>query len=337
MSERLRFPMFRLTFAGAVAASALLAQEQPEAVIRTETRLVLVRFHVVRDNRFVSSLNAGDFELAEDGAPRKIAFFESASTRAQGETTPVEVFLLLDVSDSVINPSLLDTALLKQTFLDGIGSRASIAVYAFGRRTRRFTPPTSDPARLKDALGAAYDFAHPGTRLYESIAQVAREAASRPGSISRIMIVLSDGLDTTRTKPEAATEAALAAGIPVYPVVLGHERVARRAQQDWGGNVRNPRQVERQARAAEHEGQMFEFAEVGKKTGGQCFDPPIMNNSVLKSILQGLVGQIRAEYVIGYYLPPAPAAASAKKHKVQIRIRDKRAGKLIGGSRTVVY
>ena len=323
-----------------VWAPVLAAQEQPGVLIRTETRLVLLRCHVVRQNRYVTDLKAEDFELREDGAPRKIALFESAASRASGEALPVEVYLAIDVSHSVVNPNLLDPVLLKGAFLEGLGERASLAVYAFGGRTRRFTAPTSDPAKLAAALSAAYDFAHPGTRLYGSIIQVAREAASSAAPSSRIMVVLSDGMDTTKIRRKAAVEAAMAAGIPVYPILLGHERVARLAQgaprtpgRGGGSGMENPRWLERQARAATRELEMQEFAGMGEATGGAAFDPPFLNSAVLKAILEGLVGQIRSQYVLGFY----PPAGKATRHNLRVRLRGKGAGKLCGGSRTLIY
>jgi VWFA-related protein len=323
-------------------APVLAAQEQPGVLIRTETRLVLLRCHVVRQDRYVTDLKAEDFELREDGAPRKIALFESAASRASGEALPVEVYLAIDVSHSVVNPNLLDPFLLKAAFLDGLGTRASIAVYAFGGRTRRFTAPTSDPNKLATALSAAYDFAHPGTRLYGSIIQVAREASSSTAPASRIMVVLSDGMDTTKIRQKAAVEAAISAGIPVYPVLLGHERVARLAQgaqrppgRGGGPGMENPRWLERQARAAGQEIEMQEFAEMGEATGGTAFDPPFMNSAVLKTILQGLVGQIRSQYVIGYY-PPA-GAGKPGRHNLRLRLLAKESGRIRGGSRTLIY
>lgn len=320
-------------FAGAPAA------QEPDVVIRAETRLLLLRCHVVRGGRYVTNLRPEDFDLQEDGAQRRIALFESAVSRAAGEPLAVEIYLAVDVSHSVVNPNLLDPFLLKQTFLDGLGPRASMAVYAFGGRTRRFTGPTNDPDKLAAALSAAYDFAHLGTRLYGSVIQIAQETAASPGQASRILVVLSDGMDTTKTRQEDAVAAALAAGIQVYPVLLGHECVQRLAQGQQGPPGRrameNPRQLERQARASGQELQMEEFARMGEATGGLSFDPPVMNSGVLKTILAGLTAQIRAQYVIGYY-PPSGGGKPAK-HKLRLRLREKGIGKLYGGWRTVVY
>ena len=60
--------------------------------------------------------------------------------------------------------------------------------------------------------------------------QTARDAANRGGNVSRMMVVFSDGLSTTNLSPDLVARSANAFGIPIYPVVLGHDRVVARAQ-----------------------------------------------------------------------------------------------------------
>jgi hypothetical protein len=47
-----------------------------------------------------------------------------------------------------------------------------------------------------------------------------------------------------------------------------------------------------------------------------------------------MVAQVRTEYVVGF----APEASGApRRHKLEIRLREKDAGKVMGGTRTVVH
>ncbi len=323
----------------AAAAAAGAGQEQ-EPVFRAETNLALIPFHVVQKDRYVLDVAAGDVEILEDGKPQKLAMFEGPDTAGGAARTPVEILLLLDVSDSVMNPNLLDTFAIKETFLDGIGQHAGVGVYAFGRKWRRFTRPTRDIPRLKRALEAAYDFANSGTRLYESIIQTARDATASGPGVTRLMVILSDGQSTTKMKPEEAVKAANEAGIPLYPVVLGHERVMRQAagRRPGLGNPRNPRNLpgmapptEAQARAQAREMEMFEFAGVAKPSGGRSFDPQVINATVVRAIFESLVNHVRSEYVAGYY--PGPSGPSPRSRHVEIRLKSKGKGRLEGGKR----
>lgn len=307
--------------------------EDPGFVIRTETNLALVRFHVLRKNKYVEQVRPEEIELREDGVSQKIALFEGPST---GRTVPLEVILLFDVSLSVDNLNLLNG--IHDTILKGIGDHVSVSVYAFANRLRRFTAPTRDLAQLRIALDAALGFAHGGTRLYDAIMNTAADA-SRAGSgpASRLMIVFSDGFATSKTKPEAAVKAARGHGIPLYPVVLGHQRIVDQSRMVTGGRRDigvNPRALERQGRAMEKEWQMREFADIAAATGGRSFDPPVLNELIVREILKSVVRDVQAEYLAGYY----PAAGETRRsHKVEVVLRDKRAGKIYGGVRTVVH
>ena len=121
-------------------------------------------------------------------------------------------------------------------------------------------------------------------------------------------------------------------------MVLGHaRRVERAAQQrasifDRRGAV-NPRARERLARIREREATILEFADIGEKTGGRSFDPPVFNSQIVRQILQAMVGHIQSEYVAGYY--PASPGAQGKPRKVEVKLRSAALGKVRGGVRTL--
>lgn len=330
----------------------------PEFVVRTETQLVLVPFHVVRQGKYVEGLQAKDIRLLEDGVPQNVAVFEGPPDTRTSRTVPVEVMLLLDVSLSVMNTSLLNGLALKETLLDGLGENVGVSIYAFARRLKRFTFPTNDVDKLGAALAGAYDFSHSGTRLYEAVIETCRDAARR-GAATRLMLILSDSFSTTNTPPERAVNAARQLGVTLYPVVLGHDRVIQQALRAEGrsagrgpaavpdptrGNRRRgdsaggrrglPGQPDRQVQARDREAQMAEFAAMGEATGGRSFDPKTVNSAVIRALLQSIVAQVQAEYVAGYY--PASLDKPAAPRQVQVTLLDKKTGKLYGGHRLVV-
>src|SRR5436190_5936765 len=70
--------------------------DQEVDVIKVDTTVVTVPVRVMdRNGRFIPDLQAQQFQLFEDGAEQRIAFFENAEA-------PFTVALLLDVSDSTI-------------------------------------------------------------------------------------------------------------------------------------------------------------------------------------------------------------------------------------------
>jgi VWFA-related protein len=340
----------------------LLAQQraQEEApVFRTETRLALVHFHVVNKNFYVDNLKREDVILLEDGAPRELAIFEGGLTARR--TVPVELMLLFDVSGSVMQEGLLDPLSYKTTLLDGLDG-AKLSVYAFDTSLKRFCGPTRDPAELAGAMKRVLNFragAQPqpeiislqlppkrksdprgGTWIYEAVIAMAREAAARQDDATHLVLMFSDGFATTDSRPEDAAGPLRDLGLPVYPVVLGHKKIADLARQvhEQGYNrqgVMSDSARERLSRLESQEREILEYASLGELSGGRSFDPPIMNLDMVRRILAAMVAQVRCEYVAGF--KPAPPDGEPRKHKLEVKLRSKNLGKVLSGVRTVVH
>ncbi|MFB3826757.1 MAG: VWA domain-containing protein [Bryobacteraceae bacterium] len=342
-----------------LAALLFSAQEPQQPVFRAETALALVRFHVVRDNRYVTGLKPEDIVLLEDGVPRKLTLFEGG--RAGPRSLPVEIAVVFDISGSVTRWGLLDPLVFKTALLDGMPN-VRLSVYGFGGRLHRFSRPTRDPEALAAAFRRVLDFrsgARPrpdlipielppkrkanmpgGTWLYESVIGAARDAASMPGSATRMLLVFSDGFPTTNTHPEDAAGVARELGLPVYPVVLGHAHFVEQAGAVQQGGYRRDGSLKEGARRRlerlqDKEDDMRDFASLGELTGGRSFDPPLINLNMLRQILGGVAAQVACEYVVGF--SPPPPDGPPKRHKLQVRVARKELGKVLGGTRTIEH
>lgn len=325
-------------------------------VFRAETNLALVRFHVVRKGSYVDDLNPKDIVVLEDGKPRQFSLFEGG--RLARRTIPADVALVFDISGSVTQAGLLDPLAFKSTILDGI-AYAKLAVYAFDKNLLRFCRPTRDPAVLAGAFGRILNFrrgAQPepdviplqlppkrkadprgGTWLFEAVMGAARDAAASPGNATRMLLVFSDGFPTTDTRPEEGAAVPRDLGVPVYPVLLGHQRYIEeaRAVQESGYNregVLSQGARDRLARIEDKERQMEEFGRLGELTGGRSFDPRFINAEILRQILGAMVAQVRCEYVVGVTLAPS---ARPTARKLEVKLRSKELGKVLGGVRIV--
>ncbi|MBS1855371.1 MAG: VWA domain-containing protein [Acidobacteria bacterium] len=339
------------------AALALLAflpaWAQQTPVFHATSQLATVRFHVVRNRQYVTSLKPSDVVLLEDGAPRSFTLFENAA--AAPRTLPVETTLLFDTSGSVLHEGLLDPLVFKQALIDGLPG-VSLAVYGFTDRLVRFTPPTRDYEALRGAF-ASLPAHHAGdiiklalppkrgadprgaTWLYEAVAAAARDAASGPMEATRLMLVFSDGFPSTDTRPDDIAVPLRDTGVAIYPVVLGHWQLAEQI------NAEQERLTERSHRDEmpsskrldslnEKAHQIAEFKQLADLTGGQSFDPREITLDVLKQVLAFMAGQVRSEYVIGF----APeVSATPRRHKLEVRLREKDTGRLLGGTRTLVH
>lgn len=328
-------------------------------VFRAETTLALVRFHVVRKNIYVETLKPEDIVLLEDGVPRKLALFEGG--RSARRTVPVEVILLFDISGSVTQEGLLDPLVFKSVLLDGVPN-ARLAVYGFGATLFRFCRPTRDTAELAGAFQRVLNFragAEPkpvaihlklppkrktdprgGTWIYEAVLAAAKDAAAGPGNVTRMLLVFSDGFSTTTSRPEDAATPVSELGIPLYPAVLGHYRIQEQIRQAHESGydrmgVLTDGARRRLARLEDQESEIQQFASLGELTGGRAFDPRMINLEIVRQLLAAMVAQIRCEYVVG--LTPTPSTGAPARHELQVRLRAKELGKVLGGARTVTY
>ena len=307
--------------ASGAVSSVHLAGQQPQdqaPVFRVETPLVVIRFQVLRSGRLVGDLREEQIQILEDGVPRPLALFEGPQSGRRN--VPIVMILLLDVSESVMNSGLLNGAVLKETVLGGLDESASIGVYAFQRRSRQFCSPTRDIKILEQSLREAYAFEGRGSMIYESIVQVSREVARQnPGSV-RVMIVFSDGFETGKAAAENAVAAAGQNDFKLFPVVLGHSRVAERAQRA---------RPETRGQGEWQEKQMAEFAEIGELTGGRSFDPLLISPVVVREILRIVALETSNEYVTGYFAEPSEGPP--RKRSARVILADKSLGKLRGG------
>lgn len=336
-----------------LALLALLPPLAPQdaAVFHAETRLATIGFHVGDKGFYVENLKAAHFELLEDGKPRAITFFEGGN--AEDRTVPVELILAFDRSGSVANAGMLQPLIFQDRVIRGLPN-VSLSVYAFNSRLKRYTPPTRDSAVLASAFdairnGGAGGIDIPvelppkrkaekgGTWIYESIIAAAQDAAKGPPSVSRMMLVFSDGLGTTTSVPEDAAPICEELGIPVYTVALGHERVlASLNRSQPRPSKKRPAPISTASAGAQmKETKVEEYLRLAKLTGGMPFDLRVLNLAVMEKLLDGMVAEIRTAYVAGFV--PEPPAGAPRKHKVEIRLLDKNLGKVIGGTRTVVH
>jgi hypothetical protein len=311
-----------------------MAQEQP--VFRTESRLATVYFNVLQGNDFINDLTAADFILLEDGKPREISVFEGPM--GTGTRNGVDIGILFDTSASVTDVGLLDPLEFQNDLLAPL-SKVRLSVGEFNRILMRYFHPTRDAGQMERAflrLGrswSAVDFQLPAgaysppetielevasnrtysprgtTWLYEAIAAAARDIAAEPGGHALLLVVFSDGFGTTTSVPEDAAPICRDLGVTVFPVLLG------------GPGSRVQKQVD--------------FMRLAELTGGVAFAPPQITLDVVRAILGALARAVRSEYAAGFV--PAEPGAKPRRHAVEIRLRNTKVGKLMGGSRTIVH
>jgi hypothetical protein len=129
--------------------------------------------------------------------------------------------------------------------------------------------------------------------------------------------MFSEGIGATTTIPEDIGNQALDLGIPIYPIATDYKHRINRFQ--------FPRNYFR----------MREFEALGKMTGGRASEYTSIDAKKLRAILDGVVSDTIAQYVVGFV--PASGEDAARQHHLEIRLVSKSAGTIEGGKRRAVY
>ena len=284
---------------------AALAVAQP--AFRSDVSLVNVAFSV-RDARgmLVPELTRDDFEVFDDGAPQKIAFF------ARSTDVPLALGLIMDVSGSQEHfekQHRKDLELFLKSTLDP-RDRAFVVCFANGLRLVR-----DDSSSAHDLASGLEDFdkghgTFPrlgppeirilGTAFYDAIYYAIKEKLSAAEQGRRALLLFSDGEDNSSAHHMLdAIEAAQANDVRIYG--LRYTEIGK-----GGLNGRNKYGISVMNRIA-------------RETGGADFDA---REKGLKEHFRVIGEELRTSYELAYH--PTDAARDGTFHK--ILIRPKRAG-----------
>lgn len=281
---------------------------EDEEVVSVRTDLVVVPVFVTDGRgRRVSGLTRDDFQVRDNGRVVETSYF------AAGAET-VALLFLLDASGSTRETiaQQRETAL---ALFSHFGARSHVAVMQFRERAELTQDFTRDLrglhkafqiASLPDRRTAIFDAARVAVRAFGT---KGRGAAER-----RIVVLVSDGLDTASTSAPAAVVAeANAAGVSFYVIHL-----PLYAPIDGRLAARRPAKG---------------FRELAEKTGGQFFvvgdarsslDPRAEHD--LGPIFQAIAEDLRSQYVLGYHA--AAANTEVPTHRVEVRLNAPRERKL---------
>lgn len=312
------------------------------------TDQTLVRFHVVRSNSYVGGLTRDDVQLLDNGVERSFELFEGGCGAPR--TLPVEMALLFDtslVTSSTVAPGLLDWISSKDTLLRATVD-ARVAVYGYNRYLRRYIGFTDDPEQVRDALRRVLkttDDKAPGAedipldppakkgsadsnRLNESVLATARQFG--PSLATRVILVFSYGKRAANVALGDVIGPIQALGVAVFPVVIDHRGLVGQSRQASAapGAYRRPS-------IDSAEADIQAFLKFGELTGGRSFDPPQLNLESIRATL-GLVNDtVRCGYVIGFASGRPDGAP--RRHDLEVKVRAKDTGRVLGGKRTMRY
>jgi VWFA-related protein len=295
--------------------SAARAQDQDQEIDpseyeihKIETNLILVPFYVTDGSgRRVPSLSERDFQVRDNGLPAETGFLVAGADS-------VGLLFLLDASGSTreIVTAQSETAL---ALFSHFGERSHIAVMQFRERAELKQGFTRDLRAARrafqiapqpDRRTAIFDAARDAVRAFRA---PGRSAAER-----RIVVLVSDGLDTaSTTTPASVIAEANAAGVSFYVVHL-----PLYAPLDGRLAARKPSKG---------------FRDLAEKTGGQFFvigdarsslDPRAEHD--LSPIFRAIAEDLQSQYVLA--VRPAAGAEPGTLRRVEVRLNSPRDRKL---------
>jgi Ca-activated chloride channel family protein len=290
---------------GASASRASAQGEPPPAspdeVVRVRTDLVTVPALVTDSNgRRVHGLAQSDFLVRDNGRAVTLSYFAAGTDR-------VALAFALDASGSVRELVARQREAALQLFSRfGRGSR--VAVVHFGEKAALTVPFTTDAGRAESAFNAHVP-ASRRTAIFDATVTILRAFAAEKGDPAerRILVLISDGLDTASTaRASAVISEARAQNVSIYAIHLPlfEPRDGRLA-------VRPPSKG---------------FRDMAEKTGGRYFVVGDARSALdaaaqvldLTPVFRAIEEDLQGQYVLGYY--PDEASRAAASHRIELSL-----------------
>ena len=257
--------------------------------IRVEVNLVTLLASVLdRNNRPAPDLQAGQFEIYEEGKAQKIELFETETQQ------PLDLVLMVDSSLSETAKLPFEIEAAGRFVRRVMRSSDRIAVYEFGDTVTQLANFSNQPDRARAALRRIVPGT--GTALYDAVflgSQVLeRGAAGR----RRVLLLITDAGETTsRADFESARRAALRAEALLYAIVV------RPVANEGGRNT-----------AGEHALQT-----IADSSGGALYFPVQLTQ--LDEMFDRIDRELRTQYRLGYYPNPRPPEGAYRQIEVRVK------------------
>jgi VWFA-related protein len=262
----------------------------PDDVVRISSNLVPIPVSVVdRRGNAVVNLKLDDFELHVDGEPRPL----SDLTRAE---TSVRLAMLFDNSGSLDAAREFEKQAAIRFFRKVLRPKDEAAIYSIETESYLAQPLTHDIARLEQTI-AMFGRPEGGTSLFDAI--VGAAGYLRPYAGRRVLVIVSDGIETTSkiTEFETVVQHVLTDDCQIYVVQTGLYE---------GANLR--------ALAAERR-----MEELSGQTGGAVYLPKTMDQ--LDTAFDQIAADLAQQYVLSYY--PGVEKRDGRLHKLELRLKSR--------------
>jgi len=273
-------------------AAAPTAAAQRVAVFSAETSLVNVAVTVEdAQGRPIEGLTAGDFVLSEDGRKQKIDLCARMGEGAGGRSTTLDVALLVDTSDSMLE-TLRRSQEAAVRFLTSLPNAQELIVVFFDQAQHVEHFDRDHPEALFERVRTVPEGGN--TALRDAIVFSLRTLGTSHGRSA--LVLLTDGVDTvSATDPPALEKAVQSTAVTIYPVAYPPSP---------GGDGPDPKDA------------LKNLSRLAQISGGRLFRLP--NEQALPGVLDEIVADLRAQYVLGF--APDTGGASGRLRKISVKV-----------------
>lgn len=295
LSHRQRCPL-SITLSVFLCISSSAGSSDPPIAYKTGTSEVRVSFFATdENNRRMAKITPNDFAVV-DG---EIVVREFRSL-APSDETPLDIVALVDLSRSIAPRAksvVTDVARLASHMDLGSQSELSIITFAGLEPSLLCAGDCQSAASAQKLLQVT---ASGPTPLYDALEYTSRFVSSRRmAGVRQVLLLFSDGTDTvSRISQRDALDALAASGAVLYAIDLNPPGTG-----SPGSNT---------------------LAQLSESTGGRSF--PVKSGSA--QILQEIIGDLRASYIVSYRLPSRIAGFHSlrilPKHNLNLRFHCRR-------------
>ena len=286
-----RRPPRSVVLAALVVTATVIVDAQ-----RFTSRAVGIRVDVLvtEGGRLVRGLNAGDFDVRDEGVPQTVS-------RLELEQIPLNLILVFDTSGSVAGNRLRALLEAGNALLDGLREHDRVALLSFSTRVRLLTPLTSN----RQQIHAAFDTleAHDATSLRDAAFAGLALREADPGRT--LLLIFSDGDDTSSwLTTSRVIETAKRTDAVVYAVAVPNQRAFWTPQ--GGATIHTVKDA----------GKFLDS--LTEETGGRVLFAS--SNSDLRATFTKTLAEFHDRYVL-FYTPTGVSATGW--HRLEVKLKGK--------------
>lgn len=262
----------------------------PNDIVRISSNLVPIPVSVVdKRGTAIVNLKLDDFELRVDGDLRPL------SDLSRSETS-VRLAMLFDNSGSLDAARDFEKQAAIRFFRKVLRARDEAAIYSIETDSYLAQPLTNDVVRLEQTI-AMFGRPEGGTSLFDAIISAA--SYLRPYSGRRVIVIVSDGIETTSrvSELEPVIQHVLQDDCQIYVVQTGLYE---------GANLR--------ALTAERR-----MEQLSGQTGGAVYIPK--TTTELDFAFDQIAADLAQQYVLSYY--PSAEHRDGRLHRLELRIKSR--------------